>query len=75
MAFVVYMGLSRFGKLKLGKDNEKPAFDNMTWFSMLFCSGIGIGLCLHLRPQRQPYKIYHGEYRISSFHADCALIT
>ena len=38
------MGLSRFGNLKLGKDREKPVFNDMTWFSMLFCSGIGIGL-------------------------------
>lgn len=42
--FVVYMGLSRFGSLKLGKDKEQPVFNNLTWFSMLFCSGIGIGL-------------------------------
>jgi len=41
--FVVYLAFSRFGHLKLGKDNEQPAFNDATWFSMLFCSGIGIG--------------------------------
>merc|ERR1719163_1437954 len=45
--FVVYMGVSRFGNLKLGKDHEKPVFNDMTWFSMLFCSGIGIGLYMY----------------------------
>ena len=38
------MGFSRFGNLKLGKDNEQPIYGDMTWFAMLFCSGIGIGL-------------------------------
>lgn len=41
--FVVYMALSRFGNMKLGKENEQPAFNDITWFAMLFCSGIGIG--------------------------------
>jgi choline-glycine betaine transporter len=42
--FVLYMGFSRFGNLKLGKDTEQPIYGDMTWFAMLFCSGIGIGL-------------------------------
>ena len=37
------MGVSRFGKIRLGKDTEKPAYSDFAWFSMLFCSGIGIG--------------------------------
>ena len=37
------MGLSRFGNLKLGKEGEKPIYSDITWFSLLFCSGIGIG--------------------------------
>jgi choline-glycine betaine transporter len=42
--FVVWIGLSKYGNLKLGKENEKPIFNDVTWFSMLFCSGIGVGL-------------------------------
>jgi len=48
------MAFSRFGHLKLGKDNEEPAFNNATWFSMLFCSGIGIGEFLHLAVSSRP---------------------
>lgn len=45
--FVVFcfgMAFSRFGSIKLGKDDEKPEFSIITWFSMLFAAGMGIGL-------------------------------
>jgi hypothetical protein len=38
------VAFSRFGNIKLGKDHEKPAFNDMTWFSLIFTCGIGIGL-------------------------------
>jgi hypothetical protein len=43
------MGLSRFGNLKLGKEGEKPIYSDITWFSLLFCSGIGIGEHAHTK--------------------------
>ena len=46
------MGVSRFGNIRLGKDNESPAYSDFAWFSMLFCSGIGIGMNLRLRIAR-----------------------
>ena len=42
--FALFMGLSRFGDIKLGKDDEPPEFSVMTWFAMLFAAGMGIGL-------------------------------
>ncbi|MFP4619538.1 MAG: BCCT family transporter, partial [Spirochaetaceae bacterium] len=42
--FSVYLAFSRFGRLKLGKDNEKPQYSYFAWFSMLFAAGMGIGL-------------------------------
>lgn len=43
---VVAFGIafSRFGKIKLGKDDDKPEFTNFQWFAMLFGGGMGIGL-------------------------------
>ncbi len=32
------------GRLKLGKQNDKPEFSNFSWFSMMFSAGMGIGL-------------------------------
>jgi choline/glycine/proline betaine transport protein len=35
---------SKYGKIRLGKDTEKPEFSYFAWFSMLFGAGIGIGI-------------------------------
>ncbi|MER7410093.1 BCCT family transporter [Streptomyces cacaoi] len=42
--FVLWVGLGRFGRIRLGKDDEKPEFSTSSWFAMLFAAGMGIGL-------------------------------
>jgi len=42
--FILFIALSRYGKIKLGKDDEKPEFTTFQWFTMLFGGGMGIGL-------------------------------
>lgn len=44
VVFALWMGLSRFGDIKLGPDEEDPEFGIMAWFAMLFAAGMGIGL-------------------------------
>lgn len=41
---VAFLGLSRYGEIKLGPDHSSPDYSNLTWFSMLFSAGMGIGL-------------------------------
>lgn len=41
---VTYLGLSRFGEIKLGPDHARPHFSYFAWFAMLFSAGMGIGL-------------------------------
>lgn len=36
--------VSPYGKLRLGKDDERPEFSNFTWFAMLFSAAVGTGL-------------------------------
>ena len=38
------LATSRYGNLKLGADDEEPEFSTLSWFSMLFAAGMGIGL-------------------------------
>ena len=45
--FAVWMGFSRFGGIRLGKDDEKPEFSNLSWFALLFAAGMGIGLVFY----------------------------
>jgi len=42
--FAVYLGLSKFGHIRLGGKDAKPEFSMGGWFSMLFSAGMGIGL-------------------------------
>ncbi len=35
---------SRYGDIPLGRDGERAEFPLVTWFAMLFCAGMGIGL-------------------------------
>lgn len=40
----VFVGISPLGKIKLGGKDAKPQHSFFSWFSMLFCAGMGIGL-------------------------------
>ncbi len=47
MFFVVFclvIAFSRFGKIRLGKDDGKPEYSTISWFAMLFGAGMGVGL-------------------------------
>ena len=42
--FCLYMIVSPYGKIRLGKPTDKPEYNYATWFAMLFSAGMGIGL-------------------------------
>lgn len=44
VVFCLITGMCKFGRVRLGKDGEKPEFSLPTWFAMLFAAGMGIGL-------------------------------
>ncbi|WP_432454005.1 MULTISPECIES: BCCT family transporter [unclassified Agarivorans] len=44
LIFVVFIMVSRLGDIKLGPDHSEPDYSNISWFSMLFSAGMGIGL-------------------------------
>ena len=44
MCFLLWLTLSKYGKIRLGRDEEKPRYSTFNWFAMLFCGGTGIGL-------------------------------
>ncbi|PTK57308.1 choline transporter [Staphylococcus nepalensis] len=45
--FCIFLIFSPIGKLKLGKPGDKPAFNTISWFAMLFSAGMGIGLVFY----------------------------
>ncbi|GMA29485.1 BCCT family transporter [Arenivirga flava] len=44
LVFMLWVGFGRFGRIRLGTDDEKPEFSMFSWISMLFAAGMGIGL-------------------------------
>ncbi len=42
--FVFWLLMSRFGNVKLGKDDDEPDFSTFSWICMLFSAGLGSGL-------------------------------
>jgi glycine betaine transporter len=43
-AFCMYIGLSKFGHIRLGADDDRPEYKTATWIAMLFSASIGISL-------------------------------
>ncbi|ARI78712.1 glycine betaine uptake BCCT transporter [Halobacillus mangrovi] len=43
----LYLIFSPYGKIKLGKPDDKPDYSYSTWFAMLFSAGMGIGLVFY----------------------------
>jgi glycine betaine transporter len=44
VAFSVYLAVTRYGNIKLGPDDSEPEFSTFSWVSMMFATGMGIGL-------------------------------
>ena len=42
--FSGYLALSRYGNIRLGPDDAEPEFKTFSWVSMMFATGMGIGL-------------------------------
>ncbi|ALS79894.1 MULTISPECIES: BCCT family transporter [Planococcus] len=47
MIFVIIIIVSPYGKIRLGKDSDRPEFSTFSWISMLFSAGMGIGLVFY----------------------------
>jgi choline/carnitine/betaine transport len=47
VVFVLWLALGKWGNIPLGKDGEKPEFKTVSWISMMFAAGMGIGLMFY----------------------------
>ena len=46
VVFLIWLVFSRYGKVVLGKSDEKPEYDDFSWMAMMFCTGIASGLMI-----------------------------
>lgn len=42
--FLLFLALTKYGRIPLGLDGEKPEYSTASWAAMLFGAGIGIGI-------------------------------
>ncbi|MBC2879096.1 MULTISPECIES: BCCT family transporter [Streptomyces] len=47
LVLCVVIALSRFGRIRLGADDDRPEFGNLAWIAMMFSAGMGIGLMFY----------------------------
>ncbi|MGD9226942.1 MAG: BCCT family transporter, partial [Desulfobacterales bacterium] len=40
----LWLAISPYGKIKLGEDDDEPEFSTVSWLTMLFAAGMGVGL-------------------------------
>jgi glycine betaine transporter len=44
VTLMLLLAVSRYGRIRLGADDERPEFSTGSWISMMFATGMGIGL-------------------------------
>jgi glycine betaine transporter len=47
LLFSVFLAASRYGRIRLGKDDDRPEFRTVSWIAMMFSAGMGIGLMFY----------------------------
>ncbi|MFI7212724.1 BCCT family transporter [Micromonospora maritima] len=47
LVLAVVLAASRFGRIRLGADDDEPEFSTLAWVSMMFSTGMGIGLVFY----------------------------
>lgn len=47
LIFVLFLGVSRYGSVRLGPDHSRPEFSTGAWAAMLFAAGIGTDLIFY----------------------------
>lgn len=44
VVFSLWLALSRYGRIPLGREGDEPEFRTVSWVAMMFSAGMGIGL-------------------------------
>ncbi len=69
----VWLALSRYGRIKLGQDDDEPEFSTVSWLTMLFAAGMGVGLLYWGTAEPLTHYLLISEYRDPRASADLAL--
>jgi glycine betaine transporter len=45
--FILFIGFSRYGRIRIGDADSRPEYRTFSWISMMFALGVGIGLIFY----------------------------
>ena len=73
------LALSPYGRIRLGKDDDRPEFSTVSWLTMLFAAGMGVGLLywgtaeplshyLIIRDYEDPMRASEASLFVTNFH-------
>ena len=71
MFVTIAIGVSPYGRLRLGSDDERPEFNRFSWFAMLFSAGVGTGILFYgvaepmFHLQANPFLVLEGAAPLS----------
>jgi len=69
----IWLALSRYGAIKLGKDDDEPEFSTVSWLTMLFAAGMGVGLLYWGTAEPLTHYLLISQYRDPQESAALAL--
>ncbi len=69
----IWLALSRYGAIKLGQDDDEPEFSTVSWLTMLFAAGMGVGLLYWGTAEPLTHYLLISQYRDPQESAALAL--
>lgn len=63
--FVIWLGVSKYGNMKIGKDTDEPEFSFIAWVSMMFSAGFGLSTLLWCAAEPL-YHLYQSSWNIDA---------
>ena len=64
--FLIFVAASKYGKIRMGRSDSKPEYNDISWFCMLFSCGIAVGVYTFACMETMTfYRHYRGAGRAS----------
>ncbi|MCG8642965.1 MAG: BCCT family transporter [Desulfobacterales bacterium] len=63
--FILWVGMSKYGNMKLGKDTDEPEFSFIAWVAMMFSAGFGLSTLMWCAAEPL-YHLYQSSWTIDA---------